>query len=112
LKEAVFKIWHDFCLNINSVGTSWQEETMYSQDLECLRAVKVIDARWAPCPGPLLEAKEGIGHLESGEVIEVQAVDPGARGDISAWAAKVGDEFLGFLHSEDYDRIFVRKSTL
>ncbi len=85
---------------------------MHSQDLASLRAAKVIDARWAPCPGPLLEAKEGIGHLESGEVMEVQAVDPGARGDISVWAGKVGHEFLGFLHSEDYDRIFVRKTTL
>jgi tRNA 2-thiouridine synthesizing protein A len=88
---------------------SWREITMDRLDMEGLRVVKVIDARWAPCPGPLLEAKEGIGHLRTGEVIEIQTVDPGAPGDISAWAGNVGHEFLGLLHSDGYDRIFVRK---
>jgi len=83
---------------------------MDGRKLEGLRVVKVIDARWAPCPGPLLEAKEGIGHLKTGEVIEIQTVDPSAPGDISAWAGNVGHEFLGLLHSDGYDRIFVRKT--
>ena len=84
---------------------------MNIRDLERVRAVKVIDARWAPCPGPLLEAKAGIGHMKTGEVIEVQTVDPAAPGDISAWAGNVGHEFLGSLHSDGCDRIFVRKKT-
>ncbi len=84
---------------------------MNSRNLEGLRVVKVIDARWAPCPGPLLEAKEEIGHLKTGEVIEIQTADPGAPGDISAWAGNVGHQFLGLLHSDGYDRIFVRKKT-
>jgi len=82
---------------------------MHIRELERLKVAKVIDARWAPCPVPLLEAKEGIGHLKAGEVIEIQTVDPAACGDISAWAGKVGHELLGFVHSERYDRIFVRK---
>ena len=82
---------------------------MYSRDMESLRVARVIDARWAPCPVPLLEAKEGIGHLKAGEIIEIQTVDPAACGDISAWCSKVGHELLGFVHSGRYDRIFVRK---
>jgi tRNA 2-thiouridine synthesizing protein A len=78
-------------------------------DLADLKVAKVIDARWSPCPGPLLEAKESIGHLKAGEVLEIQSHDPGARGDISAWAGKVGHKFLGFLGSDGYDRIFVKK---
>ena len=97
---------------VKSAGTSLKEESMYSQDLASLRTAKVIDARWAPCPGPLLKAKEAMGAVVAGAVIEVQAVDPGARCDSAAWAVKVGHEFLDFLHSEDYDRIFIRKTTL
>lgn len=82
---------------------------MDGTDLAGLKVAKVINARWAPCPGPLLKVKAGIGQLNLGEVIEVQTADPEARGDISAWAGKVGHEFLGFLHSRGYDRIFVRK---
>lgn len=84
---------------------------MNSTDLAGLKVAQVIDARWTPCPGPLLEAKEGISHVKSGEVMEIQSHDPGARGDIAAWAAKAGHEFLGFLGSDGYDRIFVRKHT-
>ncbi len=84
---------------------------MSSEDLAGLKVTEVIDARWTPCPGPLLEAKEGIGHLKPGEVLEILSHDPGARGDISAWAGKAGHEFLGFLESKGYDRIFVRKQT-
>ncbi|MGC8659861.1 MAG: sulfurtransferase TusA family protein [Desulfomonilaceae bacterium] len=82
---------------------------MNIRDMERLRTVKLIDASWAPCPGPLLQAKEGIGHLKIGEIIEIRTVDPGAPGNISAWAGHVGHEFLGSLHSDGYDRIFVRK---
>lgn len=84
---------------------------MDSSDLARLNVAKVMDARWTPCPVPLLLAKEGIGHLKLGEVLEIQSHDPGARGDISAWAGKVGHEFLGFCGSDGYDRIFVRKKT-
>ncbi len=84
---------------------------MPSQDLEKLTPAKVIDSHWAPCPGPLLEAKAGICHLNVGEVIEIQTIDPRARDDISAWAEKVGHEFLGFVQSGRYDRIFVKKRT-
>jgi TusA-related sulfurtransferase len=84
---------------------------MDSPNLAGLKVAKVIDVRWTPCPGPLLEAKKGIGHLKPGEVLEIQSHDPAARGDISAWAGKVGHEFLGYLGSGGYDRIFVRKNT-
>jgi TusA-related sulfurtransferase len=74
-----------------------------------LKATEVVDARWTPCPGPLLEAKQGIGLLKPGEVLEILSHDPEARGDIAAWAGKAGHEFLGFLGSQGHDRIFVRK---
>ena len=84
---------------------------MDSPDLTNLSVAKVIDARWAPCPGTLLKAKEGINHVDAGEAIEIQSHDPKARRDISAWAGKVGHKLLGFLESEGYDRIFVMKKT-
>jgi tRNA 2-thiouridine synthesizing protein A len=84
---------------------------MNSADLEDLNAAKVIDARMDPCPGPLLDAKEVITQVNAGEVIEIQAGDPEARRDISAWATKVGHEFLGVLDTRGYDRIFVMKKT-
>jgi len=76
-------------------------------ELEAITADKVIDARGAACPGPLLEAKKGMATVPLGAVIEVMSTDPVTKTDISAWSAKVGHEFLGSLAADGYDRVFV-----
>lgn len=81
-----------------------------SADLAVLNVALVVDARWNPCPGPLLGAKEGIAQVNPGEVLEIRADDPEACRDIAAWAGKAGHEFLGFAESEGYARIFVTKT--
>ncbi|MEJ2719393.1 MAG: sulfurtransferase TusA family protein, partial [Deltaproteobacteria bacterium] len=66
-------------------------------------------ARGSACPGPLLEAKKGIGQVKVGEVLEIKSSDPGTRNDIPAWANKVGHEYLGVLEADGHDRIFVTR---
>lgn len=78
-----------------------------AQDLETIVAAKVIDARGAACPGPLLEAKKGMGTVAIGSVIEIWSTDPVTKTDIGAWSGKVGHEFLGSLAADGYDRVFV-----
>ncbi len=78
-------------------------------ELESITADKVVDARGAACPGPLLEAKKGMGTVPVGGVIEVWSTDPVTKTDIGAWATKVGHGFLGSVAAEGYDRVFVRR---
>ncbi len=78
-------------------------------ELEGTVAAKVIDARGAACPGPLLEAKKAMPGVPVGSVVEVWSSDPVTKTDISAWSGKVGHEFLGVLEAEGYDRVFVRR---
>jgi TusA-related sulfurtransferase len=82
---------------------------MKHAQLSDMHANLVIDARWIPCPGPLLEAKRGIGAVDQDEVIEIQAHDPEACRDIATWAHKAGHQFLGAIQFEGYARIFVMK---
>lgn len=79
-------------------------------DLTTVEAAKVVDARGSACPGPLLEAKKGIGAVSVGEVLEIWSGDARTKEDIPRWSQKVGHEFLGFLSAEGYDRIFIRRS--
>jgi len=72
-----------------------------------ITADKIIDARGTACPGPLLEAKKGIGQVKVGQIIEIKSNDKGSRKDITAWAGKVGHEFLGIIEAEGHDRILV-----
>ena len=80
---------------------------MSNVDLTTIKAAAVADARGSACPGPLLEAKKGIGKIKTGEVLEILSNDPGTKNDIPVWARKVGHEFLGHLSVDGYDRIFV-----
>ena len=83
---------------------------MEIEELEELDPQHLVDARGSACPGPLLEAKKGIGSVNVGEVLEIRSSDKGTRSDIPIWAKKVGHEYLGVLEAEEgYDRIFVKR---
>ncbi len=79
-------------------------------DLSTVESATVVDARGSACPGPLLEAKKGIGKVKVGEVLEILSSDSGTRNDIPAWAKKVGHEFMGVLETDGYDRLFVKRN--
>ncbi len=83
--------------------------TLTEDELGIVTAARVIDARGAACPGPLLEAKKGMGTVPVGSVIEVWSSDPVTKSDIGAWATKVGHEFLGHVTATGYDRVFVKR---
>lgn len=82
---------------------------MTTVDLSQIQSAKTIDARGSACPGPLLEAKKGIGAVKVGEVLEIWSGDPNTKNDLPRWAAKVGHEYLGAVPAAGYDRIFIRR---
>jgi tRNA 2-thiouridine synthesizing protein A len=78
-------------------------------ELTAIAAAKIVDARGSACPGPLLEAKKGIGAVSIGAVLEIWSSDPVTKSDIGAWSGKVGHEFLGYAPADGYERVFVRR---
>jgi tRNA 2-thiouridine synthesizing protein A len=83
---------------------------MSAIELNTIEVANTVDARGSACPGPLLEAKKGIGKVKVGEILEVYSNDSGTRTDIPAWAKKVGHEYLGVLEADGYDKHFVRRN--
>ena len=83
---------------------------MPNVDLNTLEVSSTVDARGSACPGPLLEAKKGIGKVKVGEVLEIYSNDAGTRNDVPAWAKKVGHEYLGVVEADGYDKHFVRRN--
>jgi TusA-related sulfurtransferase len=82
---------------------------MSAVDLNGIDVASVVDARGSACPGPLLEAKKGIGKVKVGEILEILSNDSATKNDIPVWANKVGHEFLGHIEADGCDRIFVRR---
>jgi tRNA 2-thiouridine synthesizing protein A len=83
---------------------------MSEVDLNSIETANMVDARGSACPGPLLEAKKGIGKVKVGEVLEIYSNDSGTRTDIPAWSRKVGHEYLGLIEGDGYDKHFVRRN--
>jgi TusA-related sulfurtransferase len=84
---------------------------MEAEELSQMEAAKVVDARGSACPGPLLEAKKGIGAIKVGEVLEIWSGDERTKEDIPRWSQKVGHEYLGHMIAEGgYDRIFIKRA--
>ena len=82
---------------------------MTTIDISKIEAAKVVDARGSACPGPLLEAKKGIGAIKVGEVLEIWSGDANTKNDLPRWCSKVGHEYLGSDPVAGYDRIFIRR---
>ena len=78
--------------------------------LDALDVGKVADARGSSCPGPLLEAKKGIGGVPVGGVLEILTTDPQTKSDIGAWCNKVGHGFLGVADADGYERVYVKRA--
>lgn len=79
-------------------------------DLNQIEAARVVDARGSACPGPLLEAKKGMGSIAVGEILEIWSADENTKNDIPRWCQKVGHEFLGDLVADGYDRLFIKRT--
>jgi TusA-related sulfurtransferase len=70
---------------------------------------RVIDARGAFCPGPLMELIKAIREADVGEVISVYSTDTGSKRDIPLWVEKAGHELIGVYEREGYTEFVVRK---
>ena len=81
--------------------------TTATMDLTDIQSDKLIDARASACPGPLLEAKKGIGAVKVGQVLEIWAGSDDTRTNLSRWCKKTGNEFLGYVDEGAYDRLFI-----
>jgi tRNA 2-thiouridine synthesizing protein A len=55
---------------------------------------KDLDARGLKCPLPILRAKKALADMISGDVLRVQATDPGSVRDFNAFARQTGNDLL------------------
>ena len=74
-----------------------------------VQADKVMDARYAFCPGPLMELIKSIKKGEVGKVYEVWSKDAGSIKDIPKWVEKAKHDMVAIVVEDGYTRFQVRK---
>lgn len=55
---------------------------------------KKIDCLGLACPAPILKTKKAIKEMESGQILEMIADDPGSVNDMSAWSKHTGNPII------------------
>jgi len=54
----------------------------------------VLDAKGMNCPLPILHAKKRLSAMPAGEILEIQATDPGSVADFEAFCRQTGNELV------------------
>jgi tRNA 2-thiouridine synthesizing protein A len=71
--------------------------------------VKTLDLKGLVCPMPIVKTAQAIKELAPGELIEVEATDPGSVPDFQAWAASTGNELVERSEEEGVFRFVLRR---
>ena len=68
-----------------------------------------VDARDQACPMPVVLARKGMSGLATGQVMALEATDPGSCRDIPSWARDMGHELVASSESGGVYRYVIRK---
>jgi tRNA 2-thiouridine synthesizing protein A len=53
-----------------------------------------LDAKGLNCPLPILRTKKALAEMETGQVLRVQATDPGSVKDFSAFSKQTANQLV------------------
>lgn len=71
---------------------------------------KKIDCLGLFCPIPILKAREAIGELTPGQILEMTSDDPASEADMKSWSGRTGHQLLEIEKRGPIFRFLVRKS--
>jgi tRNA 2-thiouridine synthesizing protein A len=73
-------------------------------------ADQVLDCKGMQCPVPVIKTAQAIKTIESGQVLELLATDPGVEPDMKAWSSRTGNELLKIEKEGDVFHVFLRRA--
>jgi len=75
-----------------------------------IKVDQVLDAKGLSCPLPILKTKKAIETLTKGQVLKVEATDPGSKNDMASWAKRTGNEVLKVEEGSGTFTFYIKKS--
>jgi len=71
---------------------------------------KTIDLKGLLCPMPIIKMAKAIKEIQSGEMLEAFATDPGVMADIPAWCRTTGNTLVTLEKVEKQFHFVVRRA--
>lgn len=75
-------------------------EIAYDQELDC---------KGLNCPLPILKTKKQVDTMDVGQVLKMEATDPGSINDMNAWSRRTGHELLSHSLDDGIYTFFIKK---
>ncbi len=70
---------------------------------------KDLDARGLNCPLPILKTKKALADMTTGQILRVQATDPGSVRDFQAFSKQTGNELVEQKEENDVFIFFMKR---
>ncbi len=70
---------------------------------------KTLDLKGLSCPLPIVKTAQAMKELQSGDLVEAFATDPGSVADFAAWAKSTGNELVEQSEEGGVYRFVLRK---
>jgi len=69
----------------------------------------VLDAKGMNCPLPILKTKKALQGLETGQMLEVLAADPGSVADFKAFCRQTGNDLVESTQDGDVYKFLIKR---
>ena len=69
-----------------------------------------LDAKGLNCPLPILRTKKALKDVPAGEILNIEATDPGAIADFQAFCRTTGNEYISHSQEGDVYKFEINKS--
>ena len=69
----------------------------------------VLDAKGMNCPLPILKTKKALQGLQTGQVLEILATDPGSVADFKAFCRQTGNELVESTQDGDVYKFLIKR---
>jgi tRNA 2-thiouridine synthesizing protein A len=70
---------------------------------------RTLDLKGLSCPLPIVKTAQAIKDLQSGDLIEALATDPGSVPDFTAWCKSTGNELVEQSEDGGVYRFLIKK---
>lgn len=69
-----------------------------------------LDAKGLNCPLPILKAKKALKGMDSGQILEIIATDPGSVADFQAFCRTTGNEEIDSSEADGIYTFYIKKT--
>ena len=69
---------------------------------------QTLDCKGLSCPMPIMKLAKKMKEMETGQVLELLATDPGSKPDVPAWCNKTGNELIESTEDAGVYKYYIR----